>query len=151
MPPLAFDLGDRQLEALDLGLAVSGGGTGVGGHGADGDGVAGGLALELEESSMLPPEQPARDNAITAAALAATNLVENFTFILFLLPWDISTSFICQPRAGCARETFHSHNSHTTELHHTACDRHSRLSHPMFVADCYNQTGFEPAIKLFLL
>ena len=61
------------------------------------------LALELEESSMLPPEQPARDNAITAAALAATNLVENFTFILFLLPWDISTSFICQPtREMCA-------------------------------------------------
>ena len=44
-----------------------------------------------------------RDNAITAAALAATNLVENFTFILFLLPWDISTSFICQPTRGmCA-------------------------------------------------
>ena len=40
---LGVDLGDRQLEALDLGLAVSGGGTGVGGHGADGDGVAGGL------------------------------------------------------------------------------------------------------------
>jgi len=61
------------------------------------------LALELEESSMLPPEHPARDNAITAAALAAMNLVENFTFILFLLPWDIATSFISQSTRGiCA-------------------------------------------------
>jgi hypothetical protein len=52
---------------------------------------------------MLPPEHPARDNAITAAALAAMNLVENFTFILFLLPWDIATSFISQSTRGiCA-------------------------------------------------
>ncbi|MDB6899290.1 hypothetical protein PMS91_09300, partial [Bifidobacterium longum] len=38
-----------------------------------------------------------------SGVIAATNLVENFTFILFLLPWDISTSFICQPTRGmCA-------------------------------------------------
>ena len=51
------------------------------------------LALELEESSMLPPEQPARDNAITAAALAATNLVENL-----VVPEFLRTLVFARPR-----------------------------------------------------
>ena len=106
------------------------------------------LAPELEESSMLPPEQPARDNAITAAALAATNFSGELHVHLFLLPLGYFNIVHLSTNArDVRRETFHPHNSHTTELHHTACDRHPRLSHPMFVADCYNQTGFEPAIK----
>ena len=43
------------------------------------------LPLELLESSMLPPEQAARDIDIAPAAIRATHLAENFAFIPFFL------------------------------------------------------------------
>jgi hypothetical protein len=43
------------------------------------------LPLELLEPSMLPPEQAARDIDIAPAAITATHLAENLTFIPFFL------------------------------------------------------------------
>ena len=43
------------------------------------------LPLELLESSMLPPEQAARDIDMAPAAIRATHLAENFAFIPFFL------------------------------------------------------------------
>ena len=48
------------------------------------------LEPELDESSMLPPEQPASDMAMAAAAPAATNLLESFTLIPEFLLLDSS-------------------------------------------------------------
>ena len=86
MPPLAFDLIHSQLEAGDLGLAVCGGGAGVGGDGAQRDGIAVGRAT-VGAAGIVHAAAGAGSEGHRHCACRDQGdaLAENFAFIPFFL------------------------------------------------------------------